>query len=117
MTAAANIAMAEEVLSGRVAVPVHLRVITAAHLARCALEHAITAALEAHGYQLPQANGRSRLIILRALDEDAGARAGHAWDGLSRACHRHAFELAPAEPEVRALLDDVRAVLASTAVG
>jgi hypothetical protein len=116
LTAAATIATAEEVLAGRVAVPVHLRVITAAHLARCALEHAITAVLEARGHQLPRANGRSRLIVLRVLDEAAGAHAGHAWDGLSRACHRHAFELPPSEAEVRALLDDVRAVLMTITV-
>jgi hypothetical protein len=63
---------------------------------------------------MPNAKGRSRLIVLRVLDPVAGTHAGRAWDGLSRACHRHAFELPPAESEVRALMDDVRVVLERT---
>lgn len=101
---------ADAVLRRQVPLPAHLRVITAAHLARCALEQEVAATLESHGRPLPAATARSRLIVLRVLHPMAGAHAGVAWDGLSRACHRHAFELPPAEAEVRALLDHVRAV-------
>jgi hypothetical protein len=114
VTGATVLARAEAVLAGEVPVPDHLRVITTAHLARCALEKAIVAALARLGHAMPRTKGRSQLIVLRVFDPVAGAHAGHAWDGLSRACHRHAFELPPGEPEVRALIGSVRAVIERT---
>ena len=47
---------------------------------------------------------RAQLICLRTYlgDADLAARAGHAWSALSRACHHHAYELAPTATELRA---------------
>jgi hypothetical protein len=48
---------------------------------------------------------KSQLILLRELgDPDIGRTAQIAWDGLSSACHHHAFELQPTSRDVRALL-------------
>ena len=46
---------------------------------------------------------RVQLIFLRAYlgDADLAARASHAWSALSRACHHHAYELAPTAGELR----------------
>ena len=46
---------------------------------------------------------RVQLIFLRTYlgDADLAARAGHAWSALSRACHHHAYELAPTAAELR----------------
>ena len=45
---------------------------------------------------------RTQLICLRSYLEDAplAARASHTWSGLSRACHHHAYELAPTSTEL-----------------
>lgn len=101
---------AEAVLNGSVAVPAEQRLVAAAHLARTALETAVADALHSRG--LGRARVTSRLIVLDAPSGAAvGALARLAWTGLSRACHRHAFELPPAESEVRTLIGDVRTVI------
>ncbi|HEX5494546.1 MAG TPA: hypothetical protein VFX70_08255 [Mycobacteriales bacterium] len=60
------------------------------------------------GFDLDKATVRSRLIVLRALVGDAEAdtaeAAEAAWAGLSRACHQHAYELAPTTGEVSHLV-------------
>lgn len=43
-------------------------------------------------------------------------RVQHAWSGLSRACHQHAFELAPTATEVEQLIDVVRTVVMTPGV-
>jgi hypothetical protein len=64
------------------------------------------------GAQLPRASMRARLIVLDVLGRpDQTHSAQVAWNGLSRACHRHAYELSPTDREVRALLDHVAALL------
>jgi hypothetical protein len=47
---------------------------------------------------------RTQLICLRSYLEDPrlAARVGHAWSALSRACHHHAYELAPTSGELHA---------------
>lgn len=48
---------------------------------------------------------RSRLLVLRALDQSGiAAKAEYAWNALSRACHHHAYELAPTASELQHLL-------------
>lgn len=48
---------------------------------------------------------RTKLIVLGAITPEALALpAGAACAGLSRACHRHAYELAPAHTEVEVLV-------------
>ena len=46
---------------------------------------------------------RVQLICLRTYlgDADLAARTGHAWAALSRACHHHAYELAPTAAELQ----------------
>jgi hypothetical protein len=57
---------------------------------------------------------RVQLICLRAYlgDPELAARAGHAWAALARACHHHAYELAPTAAELRAWLSMVDALVA-----
>ena len=107
-----RIALATAVLEGHVPVPEAQRIVAAAQLARMGLEEAVAAILRTHGIDLGRARMSSRLTVLRVL---AGARTGavarSAWSGLSRACHRHAFELPPSEPEIRSLVALVRTLI------
>ena len=60
----------------------------------------------------------SRLTVFACLvGAERGATARLAWTELSRACHRHAFELPPAEGEVRALISSVRGLIGGTVDG
>jgi hypothetical protein len=53
----------------------------------------------------------SKLVVLGSLHGiDIGNRAKRIWHGLSRACHRHSYELQPSAAEVRELLAAVRAL-------
>jgi hypothetical protein len=65
-------------------------------------------ALDLHGCSL-----RTQLICLRSYLDDAplAARAGHAWSALSRACHHHAYELAPTSTELESWLSAVGELL------
>jgi hypothetical protein len=56
---------------------------------------------------------RVQLICLRTYlgDADLAARAGHAWSALQRACHHHAYELAPTATELRGWLSVVEELL------
>ena len=58
---------------------------------------------------------RTQLICLRSYLEDAplAARAGHAWSALSRACHHHAYELAPTSIELSSWLAVVSELVSS----
>lgn len=76
----------------------------AAFLARQALEELVVERCHALGVDVRGASMRSRLVILASLDTTKRADAAAlAWNGLSSACHHHAYELAPSVPEVRAL--------------
>lgn len=47
---------------------------------------------------------RSKLVVLRALQPpEVGSSAARVWNDLSRACHRHAYELQPSAAEVKGL--------------
>jgi hypothetical protein len=87
---------------------------TAALMARCAFEDwldALSKTWETPSYQRPSTG--SKLVVLRALRSDAiGEAAMRAWDGLSRACHHHAYELQPSVMEVRHLIGEVRKLAA-----
>jgi hypothetical protein len=107
---------ASAVLEGREPLPALQRTRAAAQLGRLALERVVEALCADAGAQLPNAKMRSRLIVLDVLGRPEQARSARAaWTGLSRACHRHAYELAPADPEVRALLDHVALLLKQSA--
>ncbi|ASU78953.1 hypothetical protein CDG81_12395 [Actinopolyspora erythraea] len=77
----------------------------AALLARRATETILRTACERHYGSVSGANNRTLLIIaVQVLDDGTGVLLERAWYGLSRACHRHAFELTPQESEVRELI-------------
>jgi hypothetical protein len=56
---------------------------------------------------------RVQLILLRAYlgDTDLAGRAAHAWSALSRACHHHAYELAPTAAELEDWLSVVEELI------
>ncbi|QNK83691.1 hypothetical protein H7F38_11715 [Nakamurella sp. PAMC28650] len=101
--------MAASVLDGSVPVPDGNSARAAAVLARQALEQIVDERCAAVAPGLLRPSMRSRLIIVTALDDaEFGACAQTAWDGLSRACHHHSYELQPAAGEVRELIKIVR---------
>ena len=103
---------AAAILDGTIQVPVEQRVVAAAHLARSGLELAVVEVLLRNAIDLRRARMTSRLTVLGALvGADLGARTRLAWTELSLACHRHAFELPPAETQVRVAISNVRGVL------
>ena len=60
-------------------------------------------------------NARAQLLCLRHLiDHDEALAVEHAWVGLSRACHHHAYELPPTAPELSARLDTIEGLLEAT---
>jgi hypothetical protein len=87
-------------------------------IARAALESAVDDLLDTRHCSAPEASMRSKLTLLQvAFGQDDGvpARAGYAWNGLSQACHHHAFELAPTVSEVRHLIHLVDTLVADAA--
>lgn len=101
----AALGYARDVLDGAVPMPRGRSTRAAAVLARQALEDAARGLCRSAGFDLDKATMRSRLVALRVLADDTAAdAAGIAWAGLSRACHQHAYELAPTTGEVRHLI-------------
>jgi hypothetical protein len=74
-----------------------------------ALEASLQRLWTCRGLDLRGCTMRAQLICLRKYLDDGGlaARAGHAWSALSRACHHHAYELAPTAAELRSWLSVV----------
>ena len=72
-------------------------------LALQALEAGLLRLWERRAIDLRGCSMRTQLICLRSYLDDArlAARASHAWSALSRACHHHAYELAPTAGELR----------------
>ena len=100
MTAAATLRNAELLLGGSVTVRAG-SARTAGFLARQALEELIDERCAALGAECRSASMRSKLVILRSLDSSDNADAASvAWNGLSNACHHHAYELAPTVGEI-----------------
>jgi hypothetical protein len=113
MTPQSSLGQARAVLDGTVHVPEGVAVRSAAFLGRQVFEDAITALCQAGGVTLDRASMRSKVIVTRALHGDeTGDCAAMAWAGLCRACHHHAYELAPAADEVSRWLDLVADLLA-----
>jgi hypothetical protein len=69
----------------------------AALLARRALEESVLELWQRRTLDLEDCSMRAQLICLRTYLDNAelAARAGHTWSALNRACHHHAYELAP----------------------
>jgi hypothetical protein len=71
-------------------------------LARQALEVAVLELWDRRELDLRGCAMPAQLICLRTYlgDADLAAHASHAWSALSRACHHHAYELAPTAGEL-----------------
>jgi hypothetical protein len=87
---------------------VHGATRAAAILARSALEDLVTDACAREGVGVVRTSIRVRLACLRALVPSIAGDAAVAWSGLSRACHQHAYEIAPHHAEVSHLVWNVR---------
>ena len=84
-----------------------------AFLARQALEDLVTQRCKALDAEMRGTTAASKLVVLRALDDpEIAASATTAWNGLSSACHHHAYELSPTNDEVRHLCRLVADLLA-----
>jgi uncharacterized membrane protein len=82
---------------------------TAALLARSALEDWLDDQASWSSPALGFPTMKSKLIALGALRGAAlGEQARRVWHGLSRAVHRHAYELQPSVAEIRHLVGQVR---------
>ncbi len=88
----------------------------AALLARQALEVALKTYWSARAGGTEDVPMRAQLLCLgEFLGGDDVARRAHAtWGALSRACHYHAYELAPSRDELLAWCDDVQDVIERT---
>ncbi len=110
MSAPGLLAHAERILAGGGADGLNARL--AAFLARQALEEIVEERLSDLEVSAPWANARSKLIILRALDNAEAAQSAQvAWNRLSEACHVHAFEMQPSTAEVTHLCRQVASLL------
>jgi len=97
--------LAERILDGVIPMPPDRIPRAAAAVARQALEEAVATQCDRLVEGLQRPTMRSQLIILRELgDRQIGGRAQVAWDGLSQACHHHAYDLQPTIDEVRGLV-------------
>ena len=83
----------------------------AALLARQALESAVATMLAERAPGAERCSARAQLLCLRQLiDPNQAFAIEHAWVGLSRACHHHAYELPPTAVELAGWLDIVVAL-------
>lgn len=103
--------LADAILDGSVAVPGASATRAAAVIARQVLEDAVERRCRELAGTVARPTGRSQLILIRELgDVDVAAKAQTAWDGLSRACHHHSYELQPSSAEVRMHIRAVREI-------
>lgn len=108
--AAALLARAQSVLAAKDLGGLSSRI--AAVLARQALEKIIDERCARLRAPSPRSPMRTRLLILRALDDPREAEAmAIAWNRLSNACHVHAYELQPSVSEVDHLCSVVESLL------
>lgn len=94
---------AKAILEGAPASPRRSRI--AAFLIRQALEAEVSEYCEALVGQIDHpVRMRSRLLVLRVLAPcKVASKVEYAWNALSRACHHHAYELAPTVSELQYL--------------
>jgi hypothetical protein len=91
---------ADRVLSGSVELPRGRGARIAAVLARSALEDIVIETCATHGLDVAESNMRVRLATLIAVSDPKARELAMAWWNLSRACHQHAYEMAPGHGEV-----------------
>ena len=81
-------------------------------LARQALENALDDWWQQHAPGVERCSMRAQLLCLPTFLQGQGLdglaeRTAYAWIRLSRACHQHAYELAPTAAELSAWIDIV----------
>lgn len=110
---------AKEILDGGAmpARPQRMRI--AAFLIRQALEEAVNSHCDRLVVHLDHpVTMRSRLTVLHLFDQSGAAGiAEYTWNALSRACHHHAYELAPTASELQHLHALVKQLVISEATG
>lgn len=109
-TAVSLLNLADLILAGTVRMPRGRGARVAALLTRTALEDIVDDLCRANGLDLPHSSMRVKLACLRAVSAHGAENAALAWWGLSRACHQHAYEIAPSHPEVAHLTATVRSL-------
>ena len=113
MKAVELLGQAQQILATRATSGLSSRM--AAFLARRALEEVIEQRCDDLAASAPRASTRSKLLILRSLDEPGVAdRASIALNRLSNACHLHAYEMQPSVAEVEQLCGLVAGLVPST---
>jgi hypothetical protein len=86
---------ADRVLSGEVELPRGRVARIAAVLARSALEDIVIEKCAAHGLDVAEATMKVRLATLLVVSDPRAGELAMVWWNLSRACHQHAYEMAP----------------------
>ena len=84
-------------------------------LARQSLETAMDDLWRKRSPLVRQCSTTAQLLVLPSYlrDQEAARDASYAWGALSRACHHHAYELAPTASELRSLIKLTRRVAAA----
>ncbi len=84
-------------------------------LARQSLETAMDELWRKRAPIVRQCSTTAQLLVLPSYlrDQEAARDAAYAWSALSRACHHHAYELAPTASELRSLIKLTRRVAAA----
>jgi hypothetical protein len=114
MSAVELLGHAQQILTTRIAGGLSPRM--AAFVGRQALEEIVADRCSALNAPAPSATMRSKLLVLRALDDsEAADRAAVAWSRLSQACHLHAYEMQPSPAEIEHLCTLVAALLPADA--
>jgi hypothetical protein len=108
---------AKEILDGSSTPAQPRRMRIAAFLIRQVLEEEVSVACERLVARMDHpVRMRSRLLVLHVLDQTGVAgKIEYAWNALSRACHHHAYELAPTTSELQHLLTVVTHLVDSRA--
>lgn len=85
---------------------------SAAVLARQALEESLRILWSNGTPELADTSMRAQLLcVADRLDPDTAGRVSYTWAALSRACHHHAYELAPTLGELDGWIDDVDEII------
>jgi hypothetical protein len=105
--------MAHDLLSRADPVTAGLWPRASALLGRQALEMALDDLWKHRAPGVERCSTHAQLLCLPSfLDENLAERASHAWRALSRGCHQHPYELAPAAEELAVWLDIAGEVVA-----
>lgn len=102
---------ADRILSGAVALPRGRGARIAAVLARSAVEDVVAELCTSHGVDAGMSSMRVKLATLVAVDEPRAGELSVVWWALSRACHQHAYEMAPSHAEIAGIVQRVKVQL------